>query len=187
MSSIQEQFAAATKAHFEAQLQMINSLTSKMFEGVEKVIELNVNAAKTSMEEVSDAAKAIGTAKDPQAFLSSAATQLQPAAEKALDYGRRLTAIAESVQPEFSKAAETQLTETRKKLAALVDEAAKNAPAGSESTIAIMQSIVGNADAGYEQLMKNVKQAIETLQTNVKNATEQISKASENAVKAGKK
>ena len=187
MSSIPEQFADAAKAHFEAQLQLINTLTGNVFQGVEKVVELNVNAAKTSLENVTGAAKEISAIKDPQSLLAASAAQLQPAAESAIEYGRALTAIGEGMQAEITQAAEAKIAETRKTLAALIDEAVKNAPAGSEQTIAIMKSIVGNADAGYEQLMKNTKQAAETLQANVKTAADKISQATQSAAKPGKK
>lgn len=187
MSSIPEQFADAAKAHFEAQLQLINTLTGNVFQGVEKVVELNVNAAKTSLDNATGAAKEMSAIKDPQAMLAASAAQLQPAAESAIEYGRALTAIGTSMQAEITQAAEAKIAETRKTLAALIDEAVKNAPAGSEQTIAIMKSIVGNADAGYEQLMKNTKQAAETLQANVKTAADKISQATQSAAKPGKK
>lgn len=187
ISSIPEQFADAAKAHFEAQLQMFNALTSKVFEGVEKVIELNVTAAKEAVGEISSVAREMGAAKDPQAFLSTSVPQVQPNAEKALDYGRHLTEIGQSIHTEFAVAAETQIAETRKKLVSLVEEAAKNAPAGSESTIAMMQSILGNADTGYEQLMKSSRQAAETLQKNVQTANEKMATATEDTQKTSRK
>ncbi len=184
MFSNQEQFAAATKAHFEAQLQMITALTSKAFEGVEKVIELNMSAAKSSLQELSESGKGIGAAKDPQEFLANATAQLQPNAEKMLDYGRQLSEIAGSLHPELAKAAEAQVAQTRQNLAELLAQAAKNAPPGSENAIAMLQSILGNADNSFDQLMKTTRDAVETMQNNVKASTGQAPKA---ASKSGKK
>lgn len=38
MFSYQDQFSAATKANLQAHLDLINNLTAKAFEGVEKIV-----------------------------------------------------------------------------------------------------------------------------------------------------
>jgi phasin family protein len=177
MFSFHEQFAAATKAHFEAQLALLNTLTAKTFEGVEKVIELNLSAAKASLEESSGAAKQLLSAKDPQEFMTISAAQAKPNAEKAAAFGRHLAGIASGTQAEFTRAAEAQVAETSRKINALIEEVSKNAPAGSENAIAILKSVISNANAGYEQLTKNAKQAVETLEANLNTATTQLTKA----------
>ena len=154
MFSIPEQFSNATKANFESQFAIFTALTTKAFEGVEKFVDLNLNAAKASLEESSATTKQLLSAKDPQEFFSLASAQAQPAAEKTLAYGRHLASIASSTSAEFSKAAETQIAETNRKVISLVDEVSKNAPAGSENAVALLKSAIGNANAGYEQFTK---------------------------------
>ena len=105
MFAIPEQFSNATKANFESQFAIFSSLTSKAFEGVEKLIELNMTAAKASLEESSIATRQLLSAKDPQEFFSLTAAQAQPNAEKALSYSRQVAAIAAGTQAEFTKAA----------------------------------------------------------------------------------
>lgn len=181
MFTVPEQFSAATKANFESQLAMINALTAKAFEGVEKVIQLNINAGRASLEESSATARQLLAAKDAQEFFSLTAAQAQPTAEKAVAYGRHLVGIASTTQAEFAKATESQIAEATRKVSTLVDEVTKNAPAGSENAIAILKSMIGNASAGYEQLTKNAKQAVETIEANVANATSQFAQAAEKA------
>jgi phasin family protein len=177
MFSFHEKFAEATKAHFEAQLALLNTLTAKTFEGVEKVIELNLNAAKASLEESSEATKQLLSAKDPQEFLTLSAAQAKPNAEKAAAYGRHLASIASGTQAEYTRAAEAQVAETSRRINALIEEVSKNAPPGSESAISILKSVISNANAGYEQLTKNTKQAVETLEANLNNASAQLTQA----------
>lgn len=179
MFNVSEQFSAATKANFEAQLAMLNTLTTKAFEGVEKIIELNVNAARASLEESTATAQQLLSAKDPQEFFSLSAAQAQPNTEKAIAYGRHLAGIASSTQAEFTKAAEAQIADASRKVNALVDEVSKNAPAGSENAIAILKSVIGNAGAGYEQLTKSTKQAVEAIEANLATATTQFTQAAE--------
>jgi len=186
MFTISEQFSAASKANIEAQLSLLSTLTSKTFEGVEKMVELNLDAAKASLENSSVAARQLLGAKDPQEWLSLAAAQAQPNAEKALAYGRSLASIATGVQTEFSKAAEAQIAETSRKLLELVEEVTKNAPAGSENAVALLKSAIGNANAGYEQLSKTTKQAVETLEANLNNAVSQFSQPAAKTARAKK-
>ncbi|WP_034301119.1 TIGR01841 family phasin [Herbaspirillum sp. RV1423] len=187
MFSYQDQFSAATKTHFQAQLDLINALTTKTFEGVEKIIELNLNAAKASLEESSAAAKQFAAIKDPQELLALAQSQAQPTAEKAAAYGRHLASILSAMQAELTKTAETQVAETSRKVSALVDEIAKNAPAGSENAVALLKSAIGNANASYEQLSKNTKQAVEALEGHLSNAAKQFTQAAEKTTARAKK
>lgn len=181
MFAIPEQFSNATKANFEAQFSLFSTLTAKAFEGVEKLVELNLNAAKASLEESSVTARQLLSAKDPQEFLSLTTSQLKPRAEKALAYSRQVAAIAAGTGAEFSKVAESQIAETNRKVISLVDEVSKNAPAGSESLVAAFKTAVTNANAGYEQLSKTTKQAVETMESNVNAAVSQLSQAASKA------
>ncbi len=188
MFSIPEQFSTATKTSMEAQFAIFSTLTGKAFEGVEKLIDLNLNAAKSSMEEASATAKQLLSAKDAQEFFSLSAAQAQPTAEKATAYGRQLAAIAADTQAQFTKTAETQIAETNKKVVALVEEVSKNAPAGSENAVAMLKSAIDNANASFEQFSKSSKQAAETIETNLASAVSQFTQATEKAApKAGKK
>ena len=182
MFSIPEQFSSATKTNLEAQFALFSSLTSKAFEGIEKIIELNLTAAKATLEESTAAAKQLLSAKDPQEFFSLSAAQAQPSAEKAIAYGRHLAAITSGTQAEFSKAAESQIAETNRKVLSLVEEVTKNAPAGSENAVAMLKSAIGNANAGYEQFSKTSKQAVEAIEANLTSAVNQFTQAAEKVV-----
>jgi phasin family protein len=166
MFAIPEQFSNATKANLESQFAMLTALTTKTFEGMEKLVDLNINAAKATLEESSTAARQLLSAKDAQEFFSLTAAQAQPSAEKALSYGRQLASIAAGAGAEFSKAAESQIVEANRKVISLVDEVSKNAPAGSESFVAAMKTAISNANAGYEQFSKTTKQAVEAMESN---------------------
>lgn len=182
MFPIPEQFSVATKTNFESQLAMITALSNKTFESVEKIVGLNMNAVKASLEESTVAAHKFMSAKDPQEFFNLTAEQSKPNTEKALAYSRHLANIASSAQAEFTKAAETQIAETNRKVMSLIEDVTKNAPTGSENAIAMFKSALGNANAGYEQLTKTTKQAVEALEANL-NTT--VSKFSDAVVKPG--
>jgi phasin family protein len=184
MFAIPEQFSNATKANLETQFAMLSALTSKTFEGMEKLIDLNINAAKATLDDSSAAARQLLSAKDPQEFFSLTAAQAQPTAEKALSYGRQLASIAAGTGAEFSKAAESQIVEANRKVITLVDEVSKNAPAGSESFVAAVKTAISNANAGYEQFSKTTKQAVEAMESNFNSAVSQFSETARKATTA---
>ena len=181
MFAIPEQFSNATKANLESQFAIISSLTSKTFEGMEKLVDLNINIAKATLEDSSSTARQLLAAKDPQEFFSVSAAQAQPAAEKALSYSRQLASIAAGTGAEFSKAAESQIVEANRKVISLVDEVSKNAPACSENFVAAVKTAISNANAGYEQFSKTTKQAVEAMESNLNSAVSQFSQASRKA------
>jgi len=150
----------------KANMQKLYGLTAKAFEGVEKLIDLNVSAAKTALAESSGQAQAMLSAKDAQELLSLQASMFQPLAEKAAAYSRHLYDIASATGTEFGKALEARMAEGQAQLAAMVDNAAKNAPAGSETAMAMMKSALAAADNAFESVQKAVKQASTVAEAN---------------------
>lgn len=187
MFSIPEQFSAATKNQFEAQFAILNSFASTAFDSVQKIVDLNLNVVKSSLQESSVTTQQLITAKDPQEFFSLSSAQAQPNAEKALAYSRHLASIATSTQAEFAKTAETQIAETNRKVLSLIEELSKNAPAGSENAVAMLKSAIGNANAGYDQFSKTAKQAVETLEGNLNAAASQFVNAAEKTTTRSRK
>lgn len=186
MFPINEQLSVAAKANIEAQLSLLSTFTAKAFESVEKVVDLNMNVAKASLEDSAVTAKQLLSAKDPQEFFSLTAGQAQPTAAKAIAYGRHLAGIASAAQVEFSRAAEEQIAESSRKISALVDDVSRNAPAGSENVIAIVKSALGNANASYEQFTKTSKQAAEVLEANLNAAVDQFTQTTEKTTANGR-
>lgn len=172
-----EQMAAAHKANIET----LFGLTAKAFEGMEKLVELNLSAAKAALEESSSNAKAALSVKDAQDLVAMQANLFQPLAEKTAAYSRHLVDIASGTSSEFTKALEAQTTAAQKQMASLVDSAAQNAPAGSEQAVAMMKGAVSAANTAFESVQQAVKQATDMA------ATQLASAAQTAAPKAGKK
>ena len=174
-----EQVMASHKANIET----LMGLTTKAFEGVEKIVELNLTASKAALAESADYAKAVLSVKDAQELLTLQSGLVQPLAEKTAAYSRHLYDIASGSSADFGKAVEEQAADAQKKFMGLVDTAAKNAPAGSETAVAVMKSAVAAANNALESVQKAVKQATEVAETNFNtvaanavNATKTVSK-----------
>ena len=178
-----EQITASNKAAIET----LFGLTTKAFEGVEKMVELNLTAAKAALAESAEHAKATLSVKDAQEFIALQAGMIQPLAEKTAAYGRHLSDIASGASAEFTKNVEAQSAEAQKKIMGLVESAAKNAPAGSESAVAMMKSAVTAANTAFESVQKSVKQATEMAEKNFTAASETAMKATASATAAKKR
>ncbi|CAD6534216.1 phasin family protein [Paraburkholderia sabiae] len=172
-----EQFAAAQKANLET----LFGLTSKAFEGVEKLVELNLQVVKSTIAESQENAQRALSVKDAQELLALQAGLTQPVAEKVLSYGRHLYEIASATQAEFARVAEAQYEEQNRKVQALVENVAKNAPAGSETAVAVIKSAITAANTTYETVHKATKQAVEIAESNFNAAATAASKAASQA------
>jgi hypothetical protein len=108
---------------------------------------------------------------------------MQPLAEKTAAYSRHLYDIASGTSAEFGKAVEDQASESQKKFMGLVDTAAKNAPAGSETAVAVMKSAIAAANNALESVQKAVKQATEVAETNFNTVASNAVNATKTATK----
>lgn len=170
-----EQIVAAQKT----QLETLFGVTGKAFEGVEKLVELNLQVAKAAIGEAAETTRAALSVKDAQELLALQASLLQPVAEKAAAYSRHLYDIAASTNADISKVAEAQATEAQAKFMAVVDNAVKNAPAGTENAVALVKSAVAAANNAYESVHKAAKQAAEVAEANFQAVTNTAVKATQ--------
>ena len=177
-----EQIVASHKANVET----LFGLTAKAFEGVEKLVELNLSAAKAALSESAQNSQTVLSAKDAQELLALQASLFQPLAEKTAAYSRQLYEIASGTGGEFTKAFEAQAALAQKQFASMIDSASQNAPAGSESAVAMMKSAVAAANNAFESVQKAVKQATDLAESNY-NAMAQNVSAATTSTKSSKK
>jgi len=164
-----EQIVASHKANVET----LFGLTQKAFEGVEKLVDLNLQATKAAFSESASSAQALLSVKDVQGLVALSNGDLKAAADKANAYGRELYEIAQGVGAEFAKAAEARAAEAQKQLTSLVDSAVKSAPSFQ------------NASTAFESVQKAFKQATEQAAANFNSLASSALNAAE-TVKAKK-
>jgi phasin family protein len=80
-----EQFAAATKAMFEFQLETFNTLTNRAVQGLEQVVALNIATARSGLESGLAASKEFSQAGTPKAAMDAATSKLQPQMNRVLE------------------------------------------------------------------------------------------------------
>jgi phasin family protein len=178
-----DQIVATHKANFE----LLFGLTAKAFEGVEKLVELNMTASKAALAEAADHAQAALSVKDAQELLTLQASLLQPLAEKTAAYSRHVYDIAQGTGAELGKALEAQATDAQSKFMSAVDAASKNAPAGSETAVSVFKNAVAAGSNALESVQKAVKQASDVAEANFNAMATSALNASKTATAAATK
>ena len=179
MNFTTEQMIAAHKASLET----LFGLTNKAFEGVEKLVELNLQVVKAALAEAAENTQAVMSVKDAQELMALQAGLLQPAADKAAAYNRHVYDIVSGANAEVGKMAEATMADSQKKVLALVDTAVKNAPAGSENAVALVRSAVAAANNAFESINKAAKQATEVAEANFQAMSNSAVKAAQTSSK----
>jgi phasin family protein len=157
-----EQIVSAHKSNVET----FFGLSGLAFDGVEKLIELNTMVAKNALGEAAATIQAALSVKDAQELVALQAALLQPTAEKAAAYSRSVYEIAATTGAEVGRVAEATAADAQAKFMSVVDNAVKNAPAGTENAVALVKSAVAAATNAFESVQKAGKQAAEVADAN---------------------
>ena len=163
MVNTPEQFLQIQKTALE----VFQSATLTSIEGLEKLAALNVQAAKASIDESTDALKSMTDVKDAKQLAEMATTSVQPATDKVTAYYKHVYEIANETGSELAKLFEKQFAEGNRQLYAAIDAMAKNAPAGSEGMVTLVKQAVSAANTAFDQVSKATKQAVEVAEANM--------------------
>ena len=164
-----------------ASVDTLFGLSSKAFEGVERLVELNVQAAKATMGEFSETVHAALAVKSPQELMALQASLVKPAAEKAAAYGRHVQDIVTSTGADLRAAVQVQIADAQRKFNDAFETAVKNAPAGSENAVALMKSTLAQAGKAYESVGKAAAQVTEAVDAKFSEITETVAKTARGA------
>jgi phasin family protein len=176
------QFAELQKGQMDAAV----ALSQTFFDAAERLMELNLAAAKATLEESVEKSQAMLSVKDVQELMALSSGNAQPTLDKAVSYSRTVYGIANGANAEVSRIIEAQIAESNKKVAQLIDFAAKNAPAGSEPAVTAFKTAVAAINTAYDTFSKAAKQAVEMAESNVVAATSATMKAANAATETVK-
>ena len=158
-----EQFASANKATVDSLLSVANTALAS----AERIATLNLETARSVLEDSVSNAKALMGAKDPQEALSIQASLAQPSVEKAVAYSKSVYEISTETQEQLAKMVEAQFGDFQKSVATMVETATKSAPAGSEGAVAAIQSAIAAANSAFGNMNSVAKQFADAAQANM--------------------
>jgi phasin family protein len=174
-----EQLVAINKANLEIAMKF----AGVALHGAERILDLQLKAAKSAFADSVESAKAIAAVKDLQEFAALKDRVAQPSIEKATAYARSVYDVTAATQAEFGRLVEEQVSEFNKQVVTTLDRMVKTAPAGSEVGIAALKSGISAANSAYENMSKIARQFTEVTQSNL----EAVAKQSVNGAKKAKK
>ena len=167
MYNATEQFAEFNKAGYDNAIK----LASLSLEKAERLTKLNLQAAKIALEQGVNNANAVAGVKDVQEFLALRAKLAEAGVQTALGYSRGVYEIASEAQADFSALAEEAWASYTKGMAAWVEKATKNAPAGSDAAVTALKSTVAATTAAFDQFSKATKQVANFADASMRAAT----------------
>jgi len=174
-----EQLVALNKANLEVAMKF----AGVALQGAERILDLQLKAAKTAFADSVENAKTIAAVKDLQQLAALKDSMAQPTLEKATAYAKSVYDVTTATQAEFGKLVEEQVSEFNKQVVTALDKMVKNAPAGSEVGIAAFKSGIAAVNSAYDNLSKVAKQFQDVTQSNI----EAVAKQAVSGVKKAKK
>ncbi|GIX28956.1 MAG: hypothetical protein KatS3mg123_2837 [Burkholderiales bacterium] len=179
MVNVADKFVALNRANLETAVQAANIALA----GAERLVELNLSAAKTAIAEGARAAKTWVEVKDMKDLVAAQTAIAEPQLERATAFARSVYEVAVQTQTELAKLAEERIAEANQELIAALEQAAKTAPAGlgADAAVAAMKSAVSAATNAYDTLSKAAKQMAELTEANVTAITAKAAAAKKKA------
>lgn len=174
-----EQIIAMNKANLEAAMRF----AGVAIEGAERMIDLQMKAAKAAFADSIQGAKALAAVKDFQELAALKDNLAQPTMEKATAYAKSVYDLTSETQAEIGKLVEVQVADFNKEVVATLDKMVKTAPAGSEVSVAAMKSAIAAVNSSYDNLTKVAKQFAQASQANIEAATTQATASVKKATK----
>ena len=169
------------KQSLESQVKLMTAMTACALASTEKVIELNINAARTSVQENFTLANQVIALKSTRDLQLIFAALPQATSTKAIIYGHHLTSIAADACTELARSTQSEVAELTGRMCSLLDQVSKNMPAGSENVVALTKAVVTTANSGYEQAVKTTEHAAQTIEESAEHI---VNKAVQTTAKA---
>ena len=175
-----EQLVAINKANLEVAMKF----AGVALQGAERILDLQLKAAKTAFADSVENAKAIAAVKDLQQLAALKDSMAQPSIEKATAYAKSVYDVTTATQAEFGKLVEEQVSEFNKQVVTALDKIVKTAPVGSEVGIAALKSGIAAVNSAYDNVSKVAKQFTEATQSNFDSVVKQTTDGAKKAKKA---
>ena len=157
------------------------ALANRTVEIFQKMIELNLKTARSSITETREVVFEALSGNSPQGWGALHSGTAERIAPQIQSYYRQLFAIASKSQLEFANVANEYAAGQQHKLQKMIDGAARHAPATAETAIASLKSAIAAAGTWYETTYKAARQAILTAESNAAAVSEVVSKTTRQA------
>ena len=129
-------------------------LTKISMDSTERVIALQLEYAKTALEQATKSARDLAKARDVQEILAVRTRNAETAVERLMGYSRSLYEISSEAQTQFSRLAEERMSNFQAAVSETVEKAAKSTPAGGDVAAAAIKSSLAATTAAFDSFNK---------------------------------
>lgn len=144
-----------------AMAQTTNAAALTALEGLRRLTDVNLQAARSSLEQAAEQINALLAAKDVNTLTQLTATLAQPSPEKFTAYAQAVAAIARDTQGDLVNLVREQVERSNQQLAEALETLARNAPTGSEGAMSFIRQAMASATSSYDQFNQNVQRMME--------------------------
>jgi phasin family protein len=144
--------------------------------GAAQLAKLQLDAARSALQEGTGNSKALLAVSEPQEFVALRGQIAEAQIKSAVNLARNMYDIATQTQSEFAKFAELQFAAYNQALVSALDQASKHAP-GADAVIAGIKSSLAAGTAAVESMAKAAKQVAGLADANFKAAADATTKA----------
>ncbi|WP_255987419.1 phasin family protein [Chitinolyticbacter albus] len=174
------QYTEAQQAGLEKSLR----LSQIVFNGVERLVGLQLGIARDVLAEQAQAAKALAEVKDAQGLVALQKQLAQPSVDKVLQAARSVFDVASATQHEVNRLVEEQVLGFNKNLISSLDKAAEVAPVGSGAAVAVFRNAVETAANTYDAVTRSTQKIASELTQAAVAGAEQAAKVAKQQSKA---
>ena len=132
--------------------QATHEAMQKALDGFRRLADVNLQAARESLETTADQINALLAAKDVGTVTQLVSSFAQPSAEKFTAYAQAVASVTRDTQTELAAMVQQQIAKSNAQLAATIEQLAKNAPPGTEGASAFIKQAMATTHASYDQL-----------------------------------
>lgn len=172
MNNLPEQFAEMNQANVDNALKF----AQLSLESAERMLKLQLDAAKNAIEDSARLARTVTEVKDVQQAMALRSELAESSVEKVLEYSRSIYEIASQTQVELSQLLENNLAAFNKTTISSMEKAGQMAP-GADVAMQAMKSTVAATAAMVDTMTKAAKQVATMADASVKSAAEATTKA----------
>ncbi len=175
-----EQFKEMSKENVEATMRFAQIYMSS----AEKLLKLQLDAAKTALFDQAEHTKAFMDAKDAEQLVTLRTKHAESNIATALDYSSSVYDIASETQKAVSALLEQQLTSINKAATQRMEGAVKGVPMGNEMAVAALKNTMAATAAAVDSMTKAAKQVAEFADVSVRAASAAAEQAKKKVTKS---
>lgn len=168
VKSNQDGIAESLQTQLAWQQERWVAFANKTLETASKLLELNWTLTKEMWDDSTVAAQQLLSAKNPQELFALDSGAIRSQFNRMLSYMGAATSIANNMQAELTKTAQTQFNDTLNKTTNAVEKSIGNSHETAPNPFELVKVAMENAKGGYEQWVATTKKVAEAMEENMK-------------------